>query len=93
MEPIKVLLADDHTLIREGLKGLLEQSKEAEVIGFAENGLVAVELAEKLNPDVVVMDITMPELGGIEATKQIIEKKLRYKSCNTFHAYTSAYGF
>lgn len=74
MEPIKVLLADDHTLIREGLKGLLEQSKEAEVIGFAENGLVAVELAEKLNPDVVVMDITMPELGGIEATKQIIEK-------------------
>ncbi|MCD6586047.1 MAG: response regulator transcription factor [Desulfobacteraceae bacterium] len=69
---IKILLADDHKITRDGLKALLESQKNMIVIGEAENGRQAVRLASDLVPDVVVMDINMPELNGIEATRQIV---------------------
>lgn len=69
---IRVLLADDHKIVREGLRSLLEKQHGIEVIAEAENGRTAVRLARKLSPDVVVMDIAMPDLNGIGATFQII---------------------
>jgi len=69
---IKILLADDHKITRDGLKALLENQQNMIVIGEAENGRQAVRLASELAPDVIVMDINMPELNGIEATRQII---------------------
>lgn len=69
---IKILLADDHKITRDGLKALLENQKNMKVVGEAENGRLAVRLAAELKPDVVVMDINMPELNGIEATRQIV---------------------
>jgi len=69
---IKILLADDHKITRAGLKALLENQKNMTVVGEAENGRLAVRLAGELKPDVVVMDINMPELNGIEATRQIV---------------------
>ncbi|MCL4178015.1 MAG: response regulator transcription factor [Verrucomicrobia bacterium] len=68
---ITVLLADDHTVVREGLRSLLEADGDIEVVGEAATGREAVELARKLHPSVVVMDIAMPLLNGLEATRQI----------------------
>jgi len=68
---IKVLLADDHRIFREGLRALLEKERGIEVVGEAENGRTAIRLAKQLKPDVVLMDISMPDLNGIEATRQI----------------------
>ena len=68
---IKVLLADDHKILREGLISLLKKQRDIELIGEAENGREAVRKTLELKPDVVIMDIGMPELNGIEATKQI----------------------
>lgn len=79
MEQIKVLLADDHRMMREGLKSLLEQSDTVQVIGEAQDGLLAVEMAINLHPDVVVMDIAMPGLNGIEATQLITSQNLSIK--------------
>jgi len=69
---IKILLADDHKITRDGLKALLENQNHMIVVGEAENGRQAVRLALALAPDVIVMDINMPELNGIEATRQIV---------------------
>ena len=69
---IRILLTDDHRIMREGLKSLLDDESDMEVIAEAENGRRAVELVDELNPDVVVMDIGMPELNGIEATRRIV---------------------
>ncbi len=69
--PIKIFLADDHTIVRQGLAKLLEAESDLEVIGEAEDGREAVNKVQKLNPDVVIMDIAMPLLNGIEATRQI----------------------
>jgi DNA-binding NarL/FixJ family response regulator len=71
---IKVLIADDHKIIREGLRTLIEKEKGMEVIAEAEEGRSAVQLARKLLPDVVIMDIGMPGLNGIEATRQIVKE-------------------
>lgn len=71
MGKIRVLLADDHTLFREGVKLLLENTEEVEVIGQAADGNEAVEKARLLQPDVVIMDITMPDMNGLEATRLI----------------------
>ncbi len=70
-EIIRLLIADDHTIVRSGLHLLLESEPDIEVVGEATNGVSAVKLAEDLLPDVVLMDIGMPELNGIEATGQI----------------------
>jgi DNA-binding NarL/FixJ family response regulator len=73
MNTITVLLAEDHLIVREGLRALLKLEEGIEVIGEAENGRQAVELAGSLHPDVVVMDIAMPMLNGMEATRQILQ--------------------
>ncbi len=68
---IRILLADDHNVVRKGLRGTLEQYDDWNVCGEASNGREAVKLALELKPDIVVLDLTMPELNGIEATRQI----------------------
>jgi two-component system, NarL family, response regulator NreC len=70
---IKILLADDHRIMREGLRSILEKQKDFEIVAEVDNGKSAVQLAEKHTPDVIIMDITMPDLNGIEATKRIKE--------------------
>jgi DNA-binding NarL/FixJ family response regulator len=72
MKKITVLLAEDHTIVREGLRALLNSEKDIEVLGEAKNGREAVEMTRKLCPSVVVMDIAMPLLNGMEATRQIL---------------------
>jgi DNA-binding NarL/FixJ family response regulator len=74
MSKIRVLLADDHTIVRSGLRLLLERESDLAVIGEAPDGRQTVEMAEQSLPDVVVMDITMPKLNGIEAARQIVAK-------------------
>jgi two-component system, NarL family, response regulator NreC len=71
---IRVVVADDHTIIRSGLRMLLEREAGFEVVGEASDGRQAVDLAESLKPDVIMLDIGMPNLNGIEATRQIVQK-------------------
>jgi DNA-binding NarL/FixJ family response regulator len=71
------LLADDHSILREGLRVLLDRQDEFAVVGDASNGREAVEMAEKHDPDVVIMDLAMPGLNGIEATRRIIARSPR----------------
>ena len=72
MNPIRILLADDHTVMRNGLRLLLERQRNLTVVAEASDGRESVRLAEELSPDDVVMDIAMPNLNGIEASRQII---------------------
>jgi two-component system, NarL family, response regulator NreC len=72
MKKLRILLADDHVVMRKGLRALLERQSNLEVVGESENGRETVELATSLRPDVVVMDVGMPVLNGIEATKTIV---------------------
>lgn len=69
---IRLILADDHHIVRKGLVLFLGTHKDLEIIGEAENGLIAIELAKTLNPDIILMDLSMPILDGIEATKAIL---------------------
>jgi len=71
MSPIRVLIADDHAILREGLRALLKTAGDVEVVGEAEDGESAIAEAARLRPDVVLMDVSMPGLGGLEATLQI----------------------
>lgn len=71
-EAIRILLADDHTLFRDGLRALFGSLLDMEVVGEAATGNAAISLAEELQPDVVLMDIQMPDVNGIEATRQIV---------------------
>lgn len=71
MKKIRVLLAEDHTIVRKGLRSILDAEDSVEVVGEAEDGRTAVEAVEHLRPDVVLMDISMPGLNGLEATRQI----------------------
>ena len=74
MSPVRILLADDHTIVRQGLRKVLEESDDCEVVAEAGDGREAVRQAEQLKPDVAIVDITMPLLNGIEATRQILKR-------------------
>jgi DNA-binding NarL/FixJ family response regulator len=74
---IRILLADDHAVVRQGFRMILAAEQDFEIVGEAANGKEAVELAERLQPDVVVMDVAMPELNGIEATRRLAESAPR----------------
>ena len=76
MEKIKVIIADDSDFVRSGMKIILDVDDEFDVIGCAANGREAIDLAEASAPDVFLMDIQMPEMDGIEATKYIVEHNL-----------------
>ncbi len=76
---VRVLLADDHTIVRQGLRLILSAHPDLEVVGEAANGNEAVELARKLHPDIVLMDVAMPDLNGIEATKRMVQAEPRLK--------------
>ena len=76
---MKILIADDHGIVRQGLKSLVEHQPGIEVIGEAEDGRVAVELAKELYPDVIIMDISMPSLNGMEATRLILQENKAIK--------------
>jgi len=69
MKRTTVLLADDHTIVREGFRKMLEMEEDLEVVGEAQDGRQAVALVKKLHPDVVLMDIAMPQLNGLEAAR------------------------
>lgn len=69
---MRILLADDHRIVRQGLRSLLEAEADFSVVAEADNGRMAVELTESLGPDVVVMDVGMPEMNGVEATRRIV---------------------
>jgi DNA-binding NarL/FixJ family response regulator len=88
MTPIRILIADDQALVRAGFRMILDSEPDLEVVGEAENGTDAVELARRLKPDVVLMDIRMPELDGIEATRQVVgadgESPVRVLMLTTF---------
>jgi len=74
---IRILLADDHAVVRQGFRAILAAEPDMEIVGEAANGRDAVEFAERLRPDVVVMDVAMPELNGIEATRRLAESTPR----------------
>jgi DNA-binding NarL/FixJ family response regulator len=74
---IRILLADDHKMMRDGLRTLIAKEPDMEVVGEAQDGRRTVELVRELNPDVVIMDIGMPEMNGIEATRQVAGKAAR----------------
>ena len=68
----RVLLADDHKILRQGLQTLLQNEPDIEVVGQADNGRGAIELAKELRPDVVIMDVAMPDVGGVGATRELV---------------------
>src|SRR5258708_1833469 len=72
MKKIRILLADDHAVVRQGFKMILDAQPDMEIVGEAANGRQAIELAEQFKPDVVVMDVAMPEVNGIEATRRLL---------------------
>ena len=83
----RILLADDHAIVRQGLRSLLEKHSDMEVIGEAEDGRKAVSLVGELSPDIVIMDITMPKLNGVNATRQIVRNFPKTKViCLSIHS-------
>ena len=70
----RIVIADDHRIVRQGLRSLVEQENDLEVVGMAANGRQALQMTRRLKPDVVIMDISMPDLNGIDATSQIVKE-------------------
>jgi len=79
MNKLRIILAEDHETIRDGLKLLVNSRSDMEVVGEADNGRTALQLSEEFSPDVVVMDISMPELNGLQATKKLKDKSPQVK--------------
>jgi len=79
MNKLRIILAEDHETIRDGLKLLVNSRSDMEVVGEADNGRTALQLAEEFSPDVVVIDISMPELNGLQATKKLKDKSPQVK--------------
>ena len=79
MKPIRILLADDHTVVRDGLRAVLERESDMEVVAEASDGFESVRLAEAEAPDVVLMDLAMPNMNGMEATRRIVAKNARVR--------------
>jgi two-component system, NarL family, response regulator NreC len=77
MDPVRILLADDHEMFRQGVRALLRGEADFEVVGEAGDGLSALEMVERLKPDVLVADMTMPRLGGLELTHQTLHRSPR----------------
>jgi DNA-binding NarL/FixJ family response regulator len=69
---MKILIVDDHGIVREGLKAMFSAESDIEVVGVAQDGYQAIELTRELSPDVVIMDISMPEMNGVEATRELV---------------------
>ena len=80
MRKIKILIADDHSLVREGLKQILELEDDFEVVGQASNGLETIDKIKELNPDVLLLDINMPVMSGIDALRKIKDEGLKVKT-------------
>ncbi len=76
---LKILIADDHKIVRQGIRSLTEKHKGLEVIGEAENGEEVIHMTKKISPDIIIMDISMPKLSGINATKQILKANSKIK--------------
>ncbi len=72
---MKILIADDHSIVREGLKSLIDKQKSMQIVGEAEDGQMAIDLTRELSPDIVIMDVSMPNLNGIEAAREILRNK------------------
>jgi two-component system invasion response regulator UvrY len=71
---IKILLIDDHALVRTGIKRLLEDSQQVKIVGEAESGEASIRMSQELNPDVILMDVNMPGIGGVEASRRILQR-------------------
>ncbi|PID82849.1 MAG: DNA-binding response regulator [Clostridiales bacterium] len=79
MEKIKIVIADDHAIVREGISKLIEFEEDIDVVGVAENGVEAIKLCKALQPDVLLLDINMPKMNGIEVLKRIEKKNMNVK--------------
>ena len=76
---IRVLVVDDHDLVRMGISRMLADSADIEVVGEADSGDMAIKLAKQLRPDVILLDVNMPNIGGLEATKRLIQLDMGFK--------------
>ena len=76
---IKILLTDDHALVRTGIKRLLEDSKQVEIIGEADSGEACLKMVQELKPDIILMDVNMPGIGGVEASRRILQRDPKQK--------------